>query len=91
MQTDGRIIVAGTFSAFNGITCKDLVRLNINGTLDTTFNIGVGFNIAIKSIAIQPNGKIFACGAFTTFNNVSTNYIVKLNSDGSLDNTFNSL
>jgi uncharacterized delta-60 repeat protein len=91
LQAEGKIIVAGTFTAYNGIECKDLVRLNTDGTLDTTFNIGTGFNNTINSISVQSDGKIFACGAFTSFNNLSMNYIVKLNSDGSLDNSLDSI
>ena len=90
LQTDGKILVAGTFTGYNGITCKDLVRLNSNGTLDTSFNIGLGFNNTISAISLQSNGKIFVCGAFTSFNNIPTNYLVKLNSDGSIDSTFDS-
>lgn len=90
LQADGKIIVAGTFTAYNGIPCKDLVRLNSNGTLDTTFNIGTGFNNTINAISIQSDGKIFVCGAFTLFNNNTANYILKLNTDGTLDTTFDS-
>ena len=89
LQADGKIIVAGTFTAYNGFTCKDLVRLNTDGTLDTSFNIGTGFNNTISSISIQTNGNIFACGGFTTFNNFPANHIVKLNSNGSIDTSFN--
>ena len=90
LQADSKILVVGTFTSYNGITCKDLVRLNSNGTLDTSFNIGLGFNNTISSISIQSNGKLFVCGAFTTFNNIPTNYLVKLNSDGSIDSSFDS-
>lgn len=90
LQADGKIIVAGGFISFNGITCKDLVRLNSNGTLDTSFNTGLGFNNNLSSILLQPDGKIFVCGAFTSFNNIPTNYLVKLNSDGSIDSSFDS-
>jgi len=88
LQVDGKIIVAGTFTAYNGIACKDLVRLNSNGTLDTTFNIGTGFNNTINAISIQSDGKIIVVGAFTFFNNNTANYILKLNTDGTLDTTF---
>ncbi len=90
LQADGKIIVAGTFTAYNGIACKDLVRLNADGTIDSSFNIGSGFNNTINSISVQSDGKIFACGSFTFFNNNSTNYILKLNTDGTLDTTFDS-
>jgi uncharacterized delta-60 repeat protein len=90
IQSDGKIVIGGVFSTFNGVTVNRIVRLNSDGTRDTTFttNTGTGFNNAIISIAIQSDGKLVIGGGPTTFNGVTVNRIVRLNSDGTRDTTF---
>jgi hypothetical protein len=44
------------------------MRLNIDGTKDSTFNIGAGFNSVASDIVVQSDGKILVGGAFTTYN-----------------------
>ena len=86
---DGKIIIAGVFSNYNGTSAGHIARLNSDGTLDATFNLGgVGANNYIYSVALLPDGKILICGGFTTFNGVARNRMARLNSDGSLDSTF---
>ncbi len=90
IQPDGKIICGGTFTAFDGTTANRIVRLNSDGTLDTTFttNTGLGFNGEVRSVAIQPDGKILIGGFFTIFNGTTSNRIVRLNSDGTTDTGF---
>lgn len=88
LQTDGKIIVVGFFTTYNGVTCNRIVRLNSNGSRDTTFNVGTAANSYISSVAIQSDGKIILGGTFTTFNGVTKTGLVRLNSDGSTDTTF---
>jgi len=89
IQSDGKILVGGAFTTYTGSTNNYLIRLNSDGSKDTSFNIGSGFNGGVFSIAIQSNGKILAGGGFTTFTGSSQNYLIRLNSDGSKDSTFN--
>src|SRR5690554_1794414 len=89
LQPDGKILVGGGFTAFNGTTQNRLVRLNSDGTLDTSFNTGTGFSYSVSSITLQPDGKILAGGSFTTFNDTAQSRITRLNSDGTLDTSFN--
>ena len=90
VQSDGKIILGGNFTTFNGVNVYRIVRLNSDGTLDTAFttNTGTGPNIDLKAIAIQSDGKILLGGNFTTFNGVNVYRIVRLNSDGTLDTAF---
>jgi uncharacterized delta-60 repeat protein len=88
VQSDGKILAGGLFSEFNGASQNRLIRLNTDGSKDTSFDIGDGFNSLIESIAIQSDGKILAIGAFSTFSGSSENYLIRLNSDGSKDSTF---
>jgi len=81
IQTDGKIVVAGSF----------LARYNSDGSLDDSFGInGVAtVDIGIKSIAIQPDGKIVAAGG--SWNGSNSDFaLARYNSDGTLDNSFGS-
>jgi uncharacterized delta-60 repeat protein len=88
IQTDGKTIIGGYFTTYNGATANFIARLNTDGTLDSTFTTGTGANNVVSSIAIQSDGKIIIGGDFTTYNGTSANYITRLNTDGSLDTTF---
>ena len=66
-----------------------MVRLNPSGNIDTSFNVGTGFSSMVYSIAFQNDGKIIVGGAFVSYNNTSVNDLVRINPDGSIDNSFN--
>jgi uncharacterized delta-60 repeat protein/prepilin-type N-terminal cleavage/methylation domain-containing protein len=89
IQGDGKILAGGSFTAFNGLTINRIVRLNSDGSLDTSFNFGTGFNNIVNKISVQSDGKILVGGSFTTYQGVANNYIIRLNLDGSRDNSFN--
>ncbi|MBI3238102.1 MAG: hypothetical protein HYZ43_04540, partial [Flavobacteriia bacterium] len=90
LQSDGKIIVGGYFTSYNGAIANRIVRINEDGTIDYTFNSGLGANNGIREIVIQSDGKILIGGSFTTYNGIAANMIVRLNPDGTLDNTFSS-
>jgi uncharacterized delta-60 repeat protein len=89
IQPDDKVIIAGSFSTFNGMTRNRIARLDDDGTLDTTFDPGVGPNFLVRDVAIQPDGKVLIGGSFTTVAGQSRKYIARLNDDGSLDSSFN--
>jgi uncharacterized delta-60 repeat protein len=89
VQSDGKIVVGGNFTSYQGITRNRIIRLNSDGSVDATFDPGLGFDGIVHSISIQTDGKIVVGGAFTSFNGNSAIRIVRLNSDGSIDPTFN--
>jgi hypothetical protein len=78
IQTDGKVIIGGYFSYFNGAVANGIVRLNNNGSLDTTFNSGLGFNNHVSSIAIQADKKIIVGGDFSQYNGIWRNNIARL-------------
>lgn len=88
LQSDGKILVVGEFSTYNGTNCGRIIRLNSDGTVDNTFNTGTGANGAIHSIVYHPNGKIVVFGAFTSFNGSSHQRICGLDANGNIDNNF---
>lgn len=84
-----KIYVGGTFTQYNGTASNRIVRLNANGTLDNNFSIGAGFNDgAVHTLALTPNGKIYVGGTFTQYQGQGANRIIRLNEDGSRDNSF---
>jgi len=89
LQSDGKIIIAGTFTVYNGVSRNRIARLNGDGSLDLSFNPGTAANDVVRTCAIQNDGKIIIGGDFTSYNGTSRNRIARLNSDGSLDLTFN--
>jgi uncharacterized delta-60 repeat protein len=89
VQTDGKILVAGGFTTYNTESHRRLVRLLPNGSLDPAFQIGTGFNLPVYETIAQPDGKILVAGFFTSFNGQPTGRIIRLNADGSRDNSFN--
>ena len=90
LQQDGKIVLGGSFVTFNGATCASIIRLNTNGTIDTSFIQGTGFDGNVSALTSQADGKIIVGGAFVNYNGVLVNRIVRLNIDGSRDTTFNS-
>jgi uncharacterized delta-60 repeat protein len=89
LQPDGRILIAGNFTKINGIPCSRIARLMPNGSLDASFNAKAGLNGNVLALVLQADGKILVGGRFTSFNNSSANYIIRLNPNGSRDMTFN--
>jgi uncharacterized delta-60 repeat protein len=88
VQEDGRIVVAGNFTMFNGVSRNRIARLHPNGTLENGFNPEMGMNNSIYALGLQSDGKIFIGGDFTLVNGVPRNRIARLNANGSLDSTF---
>jgi uncharacterized delta-60 repeat protein/uncharacterized repeat protein (TIGR01451 family) len=88
LQSDGKVIIGGNFTNYAGIARAHIARLNTNGTLDTTFDPGSGANGIVYSVAVQQDGKILLAGDFTTVRDTSRIGICRLNSNGSLDATF---
>ena len=89
LQSDGKIVVIGYFSRFNTVTTNYIIRLNSDGSVDTSFNIGSGFNDTPTKIAIQYDNKVIITGSFTSYNGSPINRIIRLNSDGTRDTSFN--
>lgn len=89
VQPDGKVLIGGAFSAYNNVGRKYLARINTDGSLDTSFKIGTGFNNRVYSIAVQSDGKLLIGGWFTTYNGTTANRIIRLESNGSIDTGFN--
>jgi uncharacterized delta-60 repeat protein len=89
IQSDGKILIAGGFTTYNGTTRQRIARLNTDGSLDTSFDSSSGADYPILAIAIQSDGKILIGGNFKNYGIRAQNGITRLNADGSPDLTFN--
>jgi hypothetical protein len=83
-QADGKIIT-GTFTSYQGTSKNRLVRLNIDGSIDNTFQIGIGFNDFTQGLDIDSNGSILVTGRYSSYNGTFSPRIVRLFSNGSID------
>jgi uncharacterized delta-60 repeat protein len=91
IQPDGKVILIGYLSLYNKKTVNKIVRVHTNGTIDDSFDMGAGFDNITFSIAIQNDGKLLVGGNFTTYNNIPRIGFVRINTDGSIDTSFNAL
>ncbi len=89
IQNDGKIVIGGSFTNYNGTARNRIARLNTNGSLDTSFNPGTGANERVSITSFQNDGKIIIGGSFTSYNGTTRNRIARLNTDGSIDTSFN--
>lgn len=84
IDDNGKLLVFGSFSNYSGSTCYGTVRLNSNGTVDTSYT-SPNFSGVVNTAKKAPDNKIYCVGTFTNIKN----RIVRLNNDGSVDSSFN--
>lgn len=87
-QEDGKIVIGGSFLSVGGTEQINIARLNADGTVDASFNTGIGADDEVNALAIQDDGKILVGGEFAKINSEYGGGIVRLNADGSIDETF---
>src|SRR5690606_15596631 len=95
LQSSGKIIIAGDFTLYDGVSVKHIARLNSDGTIDPTFTGGSGVNMQnnsccanINDMEIQSDDKIIIAGFFDSVHHSHRNSIARLNSNGTLDASF---
>lgn len=90
--TDGSddIYIAGNFTTYDGVSRNRIARVHSDGSLDTAFDVGSGFDSYPSCLAIATNGSgdVYAGGTFNQYNGTTSYSIIRLNSDGSVDGGF---
>ncbi|MCE7980091.1 MAG: hypothetical protein DYG89_02770 [Caldilinea sp. CFX5] len=92
LQPDGKLVVAG-YAHIGGADDFALVRYNSDGSLDNSFDgdgkvfTDLGDNDQAYALVLQPDGKLIAAGSSPT-SRANNFALVRYNSDGSLDTTF---
>jgi uncharacterized delta-60 repeat protein len=89
IKSYSKLIIVCSFTNYIVSTANRLVRLNTDGTVDNTYNTGIGFNNPTFSGKLQPDGKLVVVGSFTSYSSSISNRIVRLNTNGTIDTTFN--
>lgn len=99
---NGKIVVVGSFRSFAGQEAHGIVRLNANGTVDTTFHPGAAAEWVdtpdtsttsiphpmIDQVALQANGDLLITGTFEAFDGTPAPGITSLHPDGTVDKSF---
>jgi hypothetical protein len=85
----GGVLIAGKFTTYNGSSAQRLVKLFNNGTIDLSFNTSFGFNNGMERFFIDSANNVFCTGNFTAFGLVGQNQFAKLDSNATIDLSYN--
>ncbi|MCE5228799.1 hypothetical protein LLG95_04285 [bacterium] len=88
VQTDGKILISGSYPVTGGGRIFQLERLNANGTPDPSFT-WVQTDEYVTAIALEPDGRILIGGGFRNVNGAARRGLARINQDGTLDMNFN--
>lgn len=92
LQADGKILMGGTFTNYDLNFTNHIVRINTDGSFDSTFvadNVGAfGISGEVDVIKVQPDGKIVVGGPFSGSGPFVSKNIIRLKPDGTVDSTF---
>jgi uncharacterized delta-60 repeat protein len=93
VQPDGKILVGGLtiYQNIPGSISYPLVRLNADGSYDTTFTLSGVQGRTAKALALQPDGKIIFSYTIPVVGINLSGDVSRLNSDGSVDSSFDGL
>ncbi len=84
----GQIFISGDFTEVSGEAVQNIARLNPDGTLDSSFNLGGSLDSNVLDLEPLSDGRIVVAGEFTRYQDQSRRGIAVLNADGSLDESF---
>lgn len=81
---DGKYLIGGAFTTYDGEPRINIVKILSNGDIDPQFTTGIGFNNYVRSITITPNNTYLIGGFFTEYNTSVANRIIELYYDGTI-------
>ena len=86
LETNGQIVIGGNFTSFNGVNQNYVARLNADGSLDSSFNPGLGpvssYPPLVDALAVEADGEVLVGGGFSAWNGLSWNEPICLRTDG---------
>ena len=88
VQPDGKALVGGDFLHFDTHRRDHLARLNLDGSVDESFQPGTGFDGPVYALALQPDMKPVVGGQFTQYNSTRRMGVARLMTSGVLDTGF---
>lgn len=88
-DASGNLYVGGDFTTYNGVTNNRIIKLNTDGTKDTSFDNITGFtNGVVLDIQFDSTGALWVGGSFTLYKGISTPYLIKLTTGGTIDTSY---
>src|SRR5206468_2260542 len=78
LQSQGKVVIAGSFTSVNNTNRNRLARLNSNGSLDLGFNPGPGANGIVYTLVVLPNDDLFIGGDFSMVDGNPRNGVAKI-------------
>lgn len=96
LQKDGKVLIGGNFDTVDGVVRNTIARLNSNGSLDATFDPGLGVSSTdpnfrvpwVSAVAVQSDDRVLIGGQFTDAGGIGRRNVARLNSDGAVDTSF---
>jgi uncharacterized delta-60 repeat protein len=88
VQPDGKILVGGSFTSFNGHPTNGVVRLNANGTVDPTFTSPLRPDAEVEGLVLQPDGNVLVNGYRVLATSNALLSLARLLPSGALDPGF---
>jgi len=88
VDSQGRIVVCGSYSSYNGTTSQRIIRLTSGGTIDYSTSTN-GFNNVTNSVVINSDDSMYVGGYFSQYSGVTSNRLIKLTSGFTVDTSFN--
>lgn len=85
---DGKVLISGYFTNYDGVVRSRIARLNPDGSLDSTFDAEAGAGGGVNALAWQSDGRLLVAGEFAQFADQPWVRIGRLLEDGSFDSTF---
>ena len=91
VNDSNKVTVVGDFITYKSTSANGIVQLNPNGSIDTNFIYGTGFNsvTTISDLVVDEIGSVYVSGGFTNYNSTTVNRLIKLTDTGSIDTSFN--
>jgi uncharacterized delta-60 repeat protein len=82
LQLDGKILIGGDFTMYNGTSRNHIARLNTDGSIDLSFlTTGSGTDGTVYALAVQTDGMILIGGSFTHYNDTACSGIIRVRPD----------
>ncbi|MBX2827802.1 MAG: T9SS type A sorting domain-containing protein [Flavobacteriaceae bacterium] len=87
LQSDGKIALVGDFDWYNGNSVNNFMRLNADGTFDSSFDVD-GIDAEVYTLEVLPNDDIIIGGLFQEVEGMDVNKLAKFDANGTLDPTY---
>lgn len=81
VQANGRILIGGAFTTYDGNDLNRVARLNPDGSVDSGFDIGSGANNTVRTLVLQPDTAVVIGGDFTLVNGLPRNHVARIHGD----------